>query len=63
MKKNVPYDFNNLCEMFENSVEAVLGALDAGNTEKAKHRCQEILFNLQRLRKKYGKQAKITESD
>ena len=54
------YNFRNLCEMFETSIEAVLGSLEAGKVDKAKHRCKEILLTIERLKKKNGRQSKAS---
>ncbi len=44
------YDLKNLCSMFETDLDAVLFAIHNGEYLKAKHRVEEMLKSIQKLK-------------
>ena len=44
------YDLRNFCSMFEIDLEAALSCLNSGETWKAKHRLEEVLKSLRKIK-------------
>ena len=44
------YDLGNLCSMFEVDLEAALLCMNSGETWKAKHRLEEALKSLRKIK-------------
>ena len=44
------YDLRNLCSMFEVDLEAALSCMNSGETWKAKHRLEEALKSLRKIK-------------